>query len=188
MGAKWAAIAGTLTAVLATAGCGGQMPMAAATQPAMTVPVVHEVPQAIRRSHADVLERLTALSRRRGAVGVEAGKALVLIKAHFQREEDYIMPPLSLAHALADGKVSADMRWAVVMADRIKADREVIFEEHTKITDAMNALLAVATRAHDKDAMEFANDGVTDSFEDMEINEPLAIVIGDYLRLRLPPQ
>ncbi len=181
-----ATMAGAMLTVLLASGCTApSAPVAAAPAQDMTV---HDIPHAIRLSHAEALERLTDLTHHRGAVGAAATKALALVQAHFQREEQYIMPPLALAHDLSEGKINPNMRWAVAMADRIKADREVIFREHAQITDAMNELLAAAQRAHDKAAEEAARDGVIDSFEDMELNEPMAIIIGEYLRLRLPPQ
>ena len=48
------------------------------------------------------------------------------------------MPPLTLLPNLADGKVTPDMAWALAMTDRVKAERDQIFEEHTRMTDALN--------------------------------------------------
>jgi hypothetical protein len=119
-------------------------------------------------------------------VGAEARKALVLIQQHHQREEAYVLPPLTLLSRLADGKVEPDMKWAIAMADRVKADREQIFQEHARITDAMNALATAADRAHDRVAAEFARTMVADSLFDLELQEPMTLVIGDYLRSKLP--
>jgi len=145
-----------------------------------------DIPQSIRLEHAEVLERVTTLSRRRGPVGVEARKLLALMKTHFQHEQEFIMPPLVLLQALSHGKVTPDMKWAIVMADRVKAEREKIFEEHTQITEGLNLLLAAAERAHDATAAEFARSSVADALADMELMEPMAIVIGEYLRSKLP--
>jgi hypothetical protein len=186
MSSRKTSIAGALACTLILAACAAQGP-ATPVAPA-AAQVQPQVPQAIQLSHASMLAELTELTHHRGNVGVVAAKALPMVEAHFKREQEYIMPPLSLAHSLADGKVSADMRWAVTMADRIKASREAIFQEHTQITEVMNELLAAAQRAHDTTAEEFARTAVEDSLEDMEVAEPMAIVIGEYLRLRLPPQ
>ncbi len=78
------------------------------------------------------------------------------------------------------------MKWAIVMADRVKAERETTYQEHTKITDAMNALAAAARKAHDAEALDFATAAVGDSLNDIELIEPMAIVIGDYLKAKLP--
>ena len=155
---------------------------------AQSTPHAGEIPQSLRLEHEDTVRQLTALSHKRGPVGVEAGKAQVLFQEHLKREEEFILPPLTLLHDLANGKVSPDMRWAIAMADRVKAEREQTFEQHTKITDAMNALLAAARKAHDTEAIDFAQSAVADSLNDLELLEPMSIVIGEYLKAKLPPQ
>lgn len=149
-------------------------------------PSNRDIPQSLRVEHEDTLEQLALLSKRHTAVGAEARKALALFKRHIQREEEYILPPLSLLADLADGKISPDMKWAVAMADRVKAEREQIFLEHTQITDSMNALATAARQAHDLDALRFAQSAVADSLNDIELLEPMTMVIGDYLRAKLP--
>ncbi len=157
------------------------------TATAQPSPQARDIPQSLRVEHDDTLQRLTALSQRHGAVGTEAHKALAVFQRHIQREQEFILPPLTLLPALADGKVSPDMKWAIAMADRVKAEREEIFQEHTKITDAMNDLATAARIAHDKEALDFAQAAVADSLNDVEMLEPMTIVIGDYLRAKLPP-
>ena len=155
---------------------------------AQSAPHAGDIPQSLRLEHDDTLQQLTALSHRHGPVGVEAGKALALFQEHLKHEEEFILPPLTLLPYLADGKVSPDMKWAIAMADRVKAEREEIFQEHAKITDAMNALLTAARKAHDKEAADFAQSAVADSLNDVELLEPMSIVIGDYLKAKLPAQ
>lgn len=168
---------------LAAVTAGGGMTGTLSAQPATHA---GEIPQSLRVEHNDTLDQLSTLAKRRGAVGEEARKALTLFKQHLQREEAYILPPLTLLPLLADGKVSPDMKWAVAMADRVKAERDEIFQEHTRITDAMNALAAAAQKAHDTAAFEFARSAAADSLNDIELLEPMTIVIGDYLKAKLP--
>lgn len=160
-------------------------PYPAQSQPAPAA-VVHPLPQSLIFEHGETLERLSILAKRPGEVGVEARKALVIFKRHAAREEEFILPPLTLLPVLADGKVTPDMAWAVAMADRVKAEREQIFVEHTQVTDVLNALVAAANRAHDKDAAEFAEAAAGDSLNDVELLEPTVLLIGDYLRGKLP--
>ena len=145
-----------------------------------------DIPQSIRLQHQEDEAALADLSRRPAPVGPAAKAALDLLRQHHQREADYILPPLTLLPQIADGKVTPDMKWAVTMADQVKANREEIFQEHAKITDAMNTLLQAAEQAHNTAAAEFARGAVADSLEDMELEEPMTIVIGDYLRSKLP--
>jgi hypothetical protein len=148
---------------------------------------VHEIPQSIEVQHTDDIFALTQLALRPAPVGPAAKAALDLLKRHHQRENEYILPPLTLLDALAAGKVTPDMRWAIPMADKVKATKELIFIEHTQITDAMNALLSAAELANDKEAVDFARSAVADSMGDMELQEPMTVLIGEYLKLKLPP-
>ncbi len=166
-------------AVLATAG------QAAAQTPA-AVSHVGDIPQAIRLDHEEAIRHLTALSHRGTPVGAVAKKALVAVREHHAKENEFILPPLTLLQSLSEGKVSPDMKWAIAMADRVKAEREQIFQTHVKITELMNELLAAAEKAHDKDAKEFAESAVTDALSDMEMQEPMTILIGEYLKTKLP--
>jgi hypothetical protein len=154
----------------------------AQTTPAAT----HPLPQSLRVEHAETLARLAMLTKRPGQVGVEARKAMDLFRRHAAREEEFILPALTLLPVLADGKVTQDMSWAVAMADRVRAEREQIFQEHTQVTDALNALVTAAIRAHDADAKEFAEAAAADSLNDVELLEPTVLLIGDYLRAKLP--
>jgi hypothetical protein len=146
----------------------------------------HDIPQSILLEHQEDEATLTALSREPAPVGPAAQAALDLLKRHHQREVEYILPPLTLLPQIADGKVTPDMKWAIAMADQVKANREQIFQEHAQITDAMNTLLQAAERAHNTAAAEFARGAVADSLADMELQEPMTIIIGDYLRSKLP--
>ncbi|HET6184887.1 MAG TPA: hypothetical protein VFA03_15010 [Acetobacteraceae bacterium] len=173
----------TLAAIAALAWLGGADPAHAQTGPAPAAQ--HPIPPSLQLEHQDTLARLGVLARRPGPVGAEARKALPLVKRHFAREDEYILPPLTLLPYLADGKVTPDMSWAIAMADRVRADREEIFQEHTQITDAFNAIAAAARRAHDQEAAEFAEAGVGDSLNDLELIEPGVLVIGEFLREKL---
>lgn len=151
----------------------------------------HEIPVSIQLEHQQTLATLDALARRamarhRDHIAESAGKALELVKAHMQREEEYLLPPLTLLPVLANGRVTPDMKWALVMADRVKADRELIYQEHARITQAMADLLNAAVEQHDAEAADFARSMVADSLSDLEVTEPMVETIGEYLRARLP--
>ena len=150
-------------------------------------PQTHLLPQAIQNEHRGTLEQLTELAARPAPVGPQAAKVLAMLKQHMAKEEAYILPPLSLLPALADGKVTANMAWALPMTERVRAEREQLFAEHVAITDALNELVVAADAANDQDAREFAENAAADSLADQEILEPAILLIGDTLRSKLPP-
>jgi hypothetical protein len=157
---------------------------AAAAAPA---PAAHEIPQSLSVEHSETIDRLKALGKRPGAVGAAARKSLDLFTHHVAREEEFILPPLTLLPALADGKATPDMAWALPMCDRVKAEQAQIFQEHTNITTAANELWAAGMAANDKEAMDFARAAVADSLNDLEIEEPAVLMIGAWLHDKLGP-
>jgi hypothetical protein len=169
-----------ILAAIATLGVGTGAVSTAAAEPAG-----HLIPQSLAMEHRETIERLEALGRRPGAVGAAARKSLALFRRHVAREEEFILPPLTLLPRLAGGKAAPDMAWAIPMCDRVKAEQREIFQEHTDITTAANELWAAGMAAHDKQAMDFARGAVADSLNDLEIEEPAVLMIGTWLHDKL---
>jgi hypothetical protein len=145
----------------------------------------HPIPQSLIFEHEDTMHSLEALTKRPGQVGVVARRAHDLFKRHTEREREFILPALTLLPDLADGKATPDMAWALAMTDKVKAEREQIFQEHEAVTEVMNELLVAGERAHDHEAVEFARAAAADSLNDLEILEPAVILIGAYLHDKL---
>ena len=158
----------------------------ASCEPAPSPPGAHNIPQSLLLEHQDTLEHLAVLARRHGAVGVVARRYKALFERHAAREREYILPPLTLLGDLTTSEVTADDAWAMAMADRVRADRDVIYMEHTQITTAANELYNAGRRAHDRAAVAFAQEAIRDSLNDMEIQEPAVLMIGAYLHSKLP--
>jgi hypothetical protein len=146
----------------------------------------HPIPQSLSVGHRETIEQLTMLAHKKGPVGAAASHVLEVLKRHIAREVEFILPPLILLPRLAAGQVTPDMAWALPMTDRVRAEEEEIFEEHTKVTDALNELVAAASKANDQEAKEYAESIAADSLNDMEIIQPTLLLIGDILRSKLP--
>jgi hypothetical protein len=50
----------------------------------------------------------------------------------------------------------------------------------------MNALYFASVQAHDMEAAEFAKSATADSLNDLEILEPTVLLIGEFLKSKLP--
>ena len=79
-----------------------------------------------------------------------------LIRAHYDRSIQFVFPPLGLLPALAEGHVTPDMKAAVVMGERVRAERDQLFEENARITSALNELIAAAKDQRDQELVAFA--------------------------------
>ena len=159
----------------------------AGTAAAQSPPNGTEIPASVEMGHADAVTHLEALSGHPGRVGAIARETLTAVKRHIAREDDYIKPPLTLLPYLAEGRATPDMAWAIPMADRLRADREVILQEHNRINTLLTELRDAGRVARDRAAIEFAVTLAGESLDDMEIQEPTVLLIGEYLKTRLQP-
>jgi hypothetical protein len=142
------------------------------------------VPQSIRLEHAAIVERLTKEAAKGGVSAAIAQRALVLIKAHFAKEEEFVLPPLGLLDQLSAGGQPTDSvkSAAIDMIERAKASKDSLQEDEVQITSIMNDLVQAATRADETDLAAFASNVAAHNLGEIEVLEPATILIGDYLR------
>ena len=149
-----------------------------------------QVPQSIRYEHDQIIKDLTNFAKREVAHAAAVQKALTVIKAHYAKEEAFVLPPLALLPKIAKGAISKDMSSkemepAIAMADRTKAALPELQNDHIRITSLMNELIEAGQADHDEELTRLATRVAAQSLNDLEIAQPTTIQIGDYLRLRL---
>ena len=176
--------AGGALAIAALASILTAAPMAAADQSTL------QVPQSIRYEHDQIIKDLTNFAKREVAHAAAVQKALTVIKAHYAKEEAFVLPPLALLPKIAKGAISKDMSSkemepAIAMADRTKAALPELQNDHIRITSLMNELIEAGQADHDEELTRLATRVAAQSLNDLEIAQPTTIQIGDYLRLRL---
>ena len=147
-----------------------------------------QVPQSIRLQHEQILSRLDHFAQGKDDESAAAAhKAATFLKEHYAKEEQFMLPPLGLLSRIAKGEVSRDMEPAVAMADRTKSALRDFENDHIKITSLMNDLIEVGKRKKNDELVRLATRVAAQSLNDIEVNQPTAVVIGDYLRQRLSP-
>jgi hypothetical protein len=144
-----------------------------------------QIPQSIRYEHEQIIKELTNVAKREVAHAVPAQKALTVIKAHYAKEEAFVLPPLALLPQIAKGAISKDMEPAIAMAERTHAALPELQNDHLQITSLMNELIEAGKAGHDEELIQLATRVAVQSLNDVEIAQPTTILIGDYLRRRL---
>ena len=168
------------TAVLLVGVAAVGLPRSEATHPPQTIP------QSLRLEHQEIIRQITALAEQPAPVGPEARRLLDLVKPHLQRNEEVMLPPLSLLPLVAKGKVTSDMKWALPLIDRAKAGQEQNLQEQQQITLQLNALAAAGDQANDAQALKAAQTLAGDMLAKEELTQPTVAMLGDYLRAKLP--
>ena len=143
------------------------------------------MPEPFRLEHEGLQAGLLQATRMPGQVGAAAQEVERVLLAHFEKEEEYALPPLGLLPFLAQGQVTPDMASVVAMTDRLKADLPHMLEEHEAIVAALRRLIEAANADHTPEPVRFAEKLMLHARTEKEVSYPTLILIGEYLKLRL---
>ncbi len=144
-----------------------------------------KIPGSLSAEHSELHEQLEAAVKSGGATAEAARLVEERLAEHFKKEEQYALPQLGLLKELAEGKTSPEMKPAVEMADKLKAEMPQMMAEHKAIVEALDGLAAAATKENKPDVVHFTEKLKLHAQNEEEILYPAAILIGDFLRLRL---
>lgn len=144
-----------------------------------------EAPSSITAEHRELHEQLELALKAGGKTGEAAGEVEKLLSTHFEKEEEYALPQLGLLSHLAMGHLSQDMREAIELSDRLKADMPKMLEEHKAIVAALDTLESAAIEENKPQAAEFAAHLKAHAVNEEQVTYPAAILVGEYLKLKL---
>jgi hypothetical protein len=145
----------------------------------------HIVPASLKAEHDQLHLELAKATREPGALGEAARELADLLHPHFQKEEQYALPPLGLLTRLAWGTATAEMSWVVPLARRLKAELPLMLLEHKDIVAAARRFRARADEAGREDYQRFADALLIHAHLEEEVLYPAAELVGEYLALKL---
>lgn len=145
-----------------------------------------EIPRPLKAEHDELHATLRQATQEPGEVGAAAQAVARLMHPHFIREEEFALPPLALLHDLARGKVTPAMRAAISLTDKLRAELGAMLEEHKLIVVELDKLADAAQRANKPEYVEFAKALKLHAQTEEEVTYPTAMLIGEYLKAKLP--
>lgn len=143
------------------------------------------IPRPLKLEHEELHDQLRKATGESGKLGEPAKAVAKLMHPHFVKEEEYALPPLGLLPSLARGTVTPDMASVLPMTERLKAQLSEMLAEHKSIVAALKNLADVAKREHKPEYAEFADKLILYAQTEEEVSYPTAILIGEYLKLKL---
>jgi hypothetical protein len=144
-----------------------------------------QVPSSIAAEHHELHEELASAIKSGGKTGDAAKIVEQRLSSHFEKEEEYALPQLALLAPLAKGIVSPDMKPAIELSDKLKADMPRMLEEHKAIVEALNTLKEAAKAENKMQAISFAEKLSAHAQNEEQVMYPAAILVGEYLKLKL---
>lgn len=143
------------------------------------------IPESLKWEHEDLHAELARTTKAGGKTG-EAAKAVAgVLHNHFLKEEEFALPPIGLLAALARGEIEDEMRDVLVMTERLKAELPEMLREHQAVVTALAELTAAAKKEKLAEHARFAKKLMVHAQTEEEVVYPAAILIGEYLKLRL---
>jgi hypothetical protein len=143
------------------------------------------IPESLKWEHEELHAELARATKAGGKTG-EAAKAVAgVLHNHFLKEEEFALPPIGLLAALARGEIEDEMRDVLVMTERLKAELPEMLREHQAVVTALAELTAAAKKEKLAEHARFAKKLMVHAQTEEEVLYPAAILIGEYLKLRL---
>lgn len=143
------------------------------------------VPNPLKEEHAELHAELVAATKAGGKVSEAARAVAETLHPHFVKEEEYALPPLGLLMMLAEGRTPSDIPAVISMTDRLKKDLAHMLHEHKAIVIELNKLMEAAQIEKRPEYVHFAEKLKLHAQTEEEVLYPAAILIGEYLKLKL---
>lgn len=183
---KWQiSVTGAIVAASVTLFCSCQTPEANMI-PENINPTIMKTPESIETEHHELHRQLELATKLPGETGVHAKKLAHLMHPHFKKEEDFALPPLTLLLPLAKGTVTEDMKKYIPLCDTLKKTWSTMLKEHGQIKQQLDLLKEAAEAENHPEVAEFAESLKLHAKTEEEILYPTAILVGEYLKLKLP--
>lgn len=144
-----------------------------------------KIPNSMKVEHEELHNDLSKAIESGGNTGAAANQVAEALHAHFESEEKYALPPLGLLPALAEGKIVPEMAQVFRMTDTLKAELPRMLAEHQAIVVALRKLIEAARQEEKLEHAHFAEKLMLHAQNEEEVAYPTAILIGEYLKLKL---
>jgi hypothetical protein len=143
------------------------------------------IPTPLQKEHEQLHAKPAQATREPAPVGEAAREVARLLHPHFVKEEEYALPPLGLLAQLAGGTITAEMADVLSMTKKLKSELGTMLEEHRQIVGALDKLRAAAKAAGRSEYVEFADALIMHAQSEEQVFYPAAILVGEYVALRL---
>ena len=106
-----------------------------------------------------------------------------MLSPHFQNEEAYALPPLSLLPYLVLGGKTPDLVVAVEMASQLRADLGKMLQEHKEMAIPLKVLTESTKEEGKVEHVRLAEKIMLHARTEEEVFYPASILVGEYLKL-----
>lgn len=143
------------------------------------------IPASLQAEHKELHAVLVKAMREPGKLGEAAKNVAEILDPHFEKEEEFALPPLGALVELSAGNFSPEMKEILSMTDWLKAELPRMLEEHKKIVAALQDLAAEAGKVGKEEYIIFAENLALHAKTEEEVLYPASMLIGEYIKSRI---
>lgn len=142
------------------------------------------VPSSIKKTHANLLERIHKMTLYKDSSGRVAIKLEGMMEHHFKEEEDFILPPLRLLPLLANDQIPEQSNEIILLSEKVKSQLNHMSAEHQLIKAYLEELKQASGVETLPEIIEFENEVFKHATSEEDVFFPASILIGEYLKLK----
>lgn len=139
------------------------------------------VPSSLKTEHDDLHRELKGVIELGGRTGIAARAVAAALHAHFEAEEEFAMPQLSLLAAAAAGDYPNGSERAIELSARLRTELPHMLAEHKVVVEKLEALIHAAKSEKKTEAIRFAERLKLHALNEEEILYPAGILVGQQL-------
>ncbi|MGH9794976.1 MAG: hemerythrin domain-containing protein [Candidatus Acidiferrales bacterium] len=143
------------------------------------------IPQSIELEHQELHAALERLTQAGGETSEAARAVEKVLSHHFEKEEQYALPPLGLLVPLSQGKFEPAMAEVLKLTDKLEAEMPVMLSEHKELIAALEKLSEAAKAEKKAEGVRFAEELTMHAQGEEEITYPAALLVGRYVKSKL---
>ncbi len=144
-----------------------------------------DTPGSSKSEHGDLREVLWRAEKAGGRTGTAAVAVMKVLFPHMFLEERYAVPPLKLLPLLARGELTPEMKAILPRVAKLKAEMPRMLEDHRLIVLAVRDLMRAATEENHPEYLQVASKIIAHAQHEEDVLYPAAILVGEYVGLRL---
>lgn len=143
-----------------------------------------KIPQPLKKEHGELHSELVKGLKSGGKTERMAKAVAKLLHPHFVKEEEFALPPLGVLSTAASGRITANMKQALAMTEKLKRELPRMLREHKAVLAALKKLSAAAKREKKTEYVRFAEKLALHAKTEEEVLYPAAILVGEFLKTR----
>lgn len=140
------------------------------------------VPAPMRVEHERLHSDLARLTKAGGRTGEAAQRVAKILDHHFQKENEYALPPLGLLVPLSEGRFDCGMTAVLPMTDRLQSGMPTMLSEHKDIEAALSQLKNAAMSENKPEGAQFADELAAHAQTEEQVTYPTALLIGLFVK------